>query len=370
MASFSESVSRVGASKLEWTEDYYGEILKKSSDLKTNACCTGSSPALHLRPLLSKIHEDITSSYYGCGLVFPDSIQGTRVLDLGCGTGRDVYLLAQLVGEKGSVVGVDMTKNQLDVAIRHVEYHRAAFGYKKSNVEFHAGFIERLDEIAALAPGSFDVVVSNCVVNLCPDKRKVLQQVYRLLKPGGEMYFSDVYASQRVPADLTEDKEFWGECLSGALYYNDFQRLAIECGFKDPRLVTDSPITIDNARLQARVGGRVDFYSATYRLFKIDELEPDCEDYGQAVIYNGGCAHAPHAFTLDGHHTIQTGKVFPVCGNTYRMLHDTRFHQYFSFIGDWSRHFGLFEGCDKGIPFASAGSGSGNGSCSSSGSCC
>jgi SAM-dependent methyltransferase len=245
-----------------------------------------------------------------------------------------------------------MTKEQLAVANKNIDWHMTKFGYTTSNVEFKLGFIERLD-LLDLEAGSFDIVISNCVINLSPDKEAVLRQVHRLLKPGGEMYFSDVYSTQRVPNHLRRDEVLWGECISGALYWNDFIRLAKQSGFKDPRLVEDSEITVQNARIQAILKG-IRFFSATYRLWKIEDLEPDCEDYGQAVIYNGGIDGQPHEFLLDAHHRIITGKVFLVCGNTYRMLRQTRLSKYFTFIGDFSRHFGIFEGCGKSLPFASS----------------
>ena len=86
-------------------------------------------------------------------------------------------------------------------------------------------------------------------------------------------------------------------------------------------------------------------------IFNIENLETACEDYGQAVIYRGSIPHHPHRFILDKHHDIETGKVFPVCGNTWRMLHDSRFKLHFDFIGDFSRHYGLFEGCGSTMPF-------------------
>src|SRR5690606_25122218 len=140
---------------------------------------------------------------------------------LGCGAGRDVYALSALVGESGSVIGVDMTDEQLAVANRHRGYHAQAFGFARSNVTFLHGYIEKLDALD-LPDNSIDILVSNCVINLSPDKEAVLKQVHRLLKPGGEMYFSDVYCDRRVPAQLMEDPVLYGECLSGALYWNDF----------------------------------------------------------------------------------------------------------------------------------------------------
>ncbi|MEQ8495027.1 MAG: methyltransferase type 11, partial [Gammaproteobacteria bacterium] len=174
------------------------------------------------------------------------------------------------------------------------------------------------------------------------------------LKPGGELYFSDVYASRRVPAALASDPVLYGECLGGALYWNDFEHLARACGFADPRLVEDCPIAITDDAVGARVAG-IDFHSATYRLFALDDLEPACEDYGQAVVYRGGVPGAEQVFVLDKHHHIERGRAFPVCGNSWRMLAETRFAPYFEFIGDFETHYGLFEGCGGGMPFDAAG---------------
>lgn len=103
-----------------------------------------------------------------------------------------------------------MTEEQLAVAERHRAYHAGRFGY--ANVRFQRGFIEQLDDLE-FAPASFDVVVSNCVVNLSPDKPAVLAQVARLLKPGGEFYFADVYADRRAPTALRDDPVLYGECF-------------------------------------------------------------------------------------------------------------------------------------------------------------
>jgi len=331
----------------EQVKQYYGEALQSSADLKTSACCDVSSLPAWFKPLLAGIHPEVLARYYGCGLVCPPLLEGCRVLDLGCGSGRDVYALAQLVGARGEVVGVDMTDAQLEVAERHRAWHAERFGF--DNVRFLHGSIERLDELP-LAAGSFDVIVSNCVVNLSPDKDAVLAGIQRLLKPGGEFHFSDVYAGRRVPATVREDPVLYGECLGGALYWNDFLRLAHRQGFADPRLLEDRPLAITAPELAARLGS-LRFFSATHRLFKLADLETACEDYGQAVIYRGTVPGHPASFTLDAHHVMETGKVFPVCGNTWRMLADTRFSPHFEFIGDFSRHYGIFTGCGTSLPF-------------------
>jgi SAM-dependent methyltransferase len=333
----------------EIVQKYYGETLSSSQDLQTNACCPAEGLPGFIKPLLAKIHDSVLARYYGCGLVMPELLDGLTVLDLGCGAGRDVYVLSQLVGEHGQVIGVDMTEEQLTVARQHETHHRKVFGYKNSNVRFLHGYIERLDELD-LADASVDIIVSNCVINLAPDKAAVMREAWRVLKPGGEMYFSDVYSDRRIPAALTNDPVLYGECLSGALYWNDFIPLARAHGFTDPRLVNDRPITIDHAKLAEKTGN-IRFYSATYRLFKLDNLELACEDHGQSVVYRGTIPHHPHAFSLDKHHSIETGKQFPVCGNTWRMLHDTRFIDHFDFFGNFDQHFGIFPGCGMGIPF-------------------
>lgn len=346
-------------------QDYYGKVLQGSQDLKTNACCSPDDMSDDLKRALSNIHDEVLSRYYGCGLIAPDVLNGARVLDLGSGSGRDVYALSQYVGEEGFVVGVDMTEEQLAVARRHQDWHAEKFGFAKSNVAFHQGYIEKLDELP-LDAGSFDVIVSNCVLNLAMDKPAVLREAYRLLKPGGEMYFSDVYADRRVPEALRADPVLYGECLSGALYWNDFEYMARAAGFADPRLVTHRALTVENPTLEEKVAP-IRFISATYRLFKLD-LEPECEDYGQAVIYKGTVPGAPHLFALDAGHQIETGKVFPVCGNTFKMLAETRFAPHFDFIGDFSTHYGIFAGCGGTSPFDSlAETGS---SSPASGGCC
>ena len=278
----------------ENVKDYYGKVLSSSADLQTDACCTIDALPDYLKPILANIHPEVQSRYYGCGLIAPLALDGLRILDLGSGSGQDAFALAQLAGPKGSVVGVDMTPEQLEVAQTYSDWHAEKFGF--ANVQFIEGDIECLDELP-LEPGSFDVIVSNCVINLCTDKARVFKAAHQLLKPGGEFYFSDVYADRRLPVDLRHDPVAQGECLGGALYWNDFLTMAKDGGFADPRMVTARPLEIRNADLKNRLSPAI-FHSATYRLFRLDGLENACEDYGQAVIYRGGVAHSENAFAL------------------------------------------------------------------------
>ena len=221
---------------IENSQRYYGEVLVNSGDLLTDACCTLAAPPPAIRAALANVHDEVKARYYGCGLVVPEAIEGAHVLDLGSGSGQDSYVLAQLVGEHGSVTGVDATPEQLEIAERHRDWHRERFGHAKSNVASSRA-ISRSWAQLGLPEQHFDVIVSNCVINLVADKAAVFAAAHRLLKPGGELYFSDVYADRRVPTACSNDPVLHGECLAGALYWGDFDRLAKAAGFADPALL-------------------------------------------------------------------------------------------------------------------------------------
>jgi len=330
-------------------KNYYGEVLQSTEDLKTTACCTAAAPPGYLKTALSQIHDEVVSRYYGCGLVLPEALEGAQVLDLGCGAGRDVYTLAQLVGPEGFVVGVDMTAEQLEVARRHEDWHAAKFGYPQSNVEFIEGNIESLEQ-TGLADERFDVIISNCVINLATDKQAVLDQAWRLLKPGGEMFFADIYTDRRVPEVLTKDPVLYGECLSGALYWNDFIEIARRSGFVDARLVEDKPVEVEDVGLKAKVGD-IRFFSATYRLFKLPLLESGREDYGQWVTYRGTAPHHAETLQFDKQQTFKVGEQTAVCGNTWQMLADSRLAPFFDFSGERGAHLGAYAKQDAELPF-------------------
>ncbi|RYV04063.1 methyltransferase type 11 [Shewanella sp. OPT22] len=321
-------------------KDYYGKVLAGSDDLQTNACCSDDGLSAQMKTVLSNIHDEVLTRYYGCGLVTPESLEGCHILDLGCGAGRDCYALAQLVGESGSVIGVDMTDEQLAVANKHIEYHQNKFGFAKPNTTFLKGYIEKLDELN-IPDNSIDVVISNCVINLSPDKNAVLKEVFRILKPGGEIYFSDVYADRRVPSHLVEDPLLYGECLSGALYWNDFENLAKQVGFAEPRLVSSRVITVDNDELSAKLED-IRFTSATYRLFKADDLETNAQDYGHQVKYLGTIAEHEQDFHFDQSTHFVKGEVTSISGNLWYTLKQSRFNQSFEFVDNGSKHLGFF----------------------------
>jgi SAM-dependent methyltransferase len=237
-----------------------------------------------------------------------------------------------------------MTENQIAVAQRYLDEQTAAFGYSRPNIKFILGYIDNLRKY--FEKESLDVVTSNCVINLTEDKEVVLQQVYEVLKFGGEMYFSDIYADRRVPAEISADTVLRGECLGGTLYYKDFERIARKVGFTDPRIVFKRAIDINNKEIQNLVGN-INFYSITYRLWKLNGLEDACEDYGHIAVYNGQIPQSPFKFELDNGHVFYKNKPERVCGNTILMLSQTRFKKYFEVLGSFKEHFGVFENCSN-----------------------
>ncbi len=346
---------------IETVKEYYGKTLTGSGDLKTDACCDASAIPEHVKAALSQIHDEVLTRYYGCGLVIPEKIEGMRILDLGCGAGRDAYALAKLAGPEGHVTGVDMTPEQLAVARKHVGWHMERFGHAATNIDFREGYIEELEE---------------------PRPRTAELRHHRLELRGEPLARQARCTRRRArPAEARRRVLFRG-CLCrpatrrgpsrgpGAARRMSRRRALLErlpeprqeAGFGDPRLVRSRPIEVTEPSIR-RALGNARFFSATYRLFNIDGLEPACEDYGQAVIYRGGIAHAEGTFALDGHHEIEKGRTFPVCGNTFRMLRESRFAPHFDFIGDFSRHFGIFPGCGTAMPYADEGGTAGPGAC-------
>lgn len=321
--------------------DYYSRVLRHSSHLKTDACCSPNGLSPHLKAIIRDLAPEIVERFYGCGSPIPSAIEGCTVLDLGCGTGRDAFLCSRLVGPRGQVIGIDMTDEQLQVARAHETQQASRFGYGAPNTHFLHGFLEELAG-AGIENESVDVVISNCVINLAPDKERVFGEILRVLRPGGELYFSDIFADRRLPAEWRDDRVLLGECLAGAMYAEDFRRLLLSLGIPDYRIVVRRALAIGNEDVREQVGP-TRFTSLTIRAFKLDSLEDRCEDYGQVAVYRGTIAHAPHSFTLDDHHEFVTDKPMLVCGNTAAMLAETRYAPHFRVQGDRTRHYGSFQ---------------------------
>ncbi|MBI4557089.1 MAG: methyltransferase domain-containing protein [Candidatus Hydrogenedentes bacterium] len=342
-------------------KEYYGKILRSSEDLKTNACCcTNDGMAPSVKAALAEINDEVLTRFYGCGSPLPSLLKGCTVLDLGCGSGRDAFLASRLVGPAGSVIGIDMTDEQLSVARRNLPSQMKRFGYTRPNVEFLQGYMEDLGTLG-VADNSIDVVISNCVLNLSLHKEAVFSEIFRVLKPGGELFFSDVFSGRRIPAKFHNDPVLHGECLAGAMYREDFRRILRRAGCLDFRVTSDRRIDIGSPEIEAKIG-MVDFHSVTVRAFKLDCLEDICEDYGQVAIYDGTITEWPHHFDLDDHHRLFTKKPMLVCGNTAAMLQETRYGAHFIVHGDRSQHFGAFD-CAPGAVKVTKNAGSGGACC-------
>lgn len=322
--------------------EYYGRTLTGSEDLGTDAPhCEAVPPPKYVLDVMPLIADEVIARFYGCGSPIPPALEGATVLDLGCGSGRDVYVLSKLVGPTGKVIGVDMTPEQLEVAQRYQREQAERFGFQQSNVEFRLGYIEDL-AACGIADESIDLVVSNCVVNLSPFKDLVMSEVYRVLKPGGELYFSDVYASRRLPQELRDDPILHSECLGGATYAEDFRQLMAAAGWPHFVWTVDDPLYVGDLAIETRVGF-TSFRSRTIRAIKCDGLEPTEEDYGQQATYLGGMAEMPRYFDFDSEQRFIKGKPCAISGNTARMLEASRYGRYFD-ITSARGHRGAFNG--------------------------
>ncbi len=252
--------------------------------------------------------------------------------------------MAKLVGENGRVIGVDMNDDQLAIARKYQDQMAEKLAYKKSNVEFKKGYIEDLKSIG-IEDASVDIVVSNCVINLSPYKEQVFKEIWRVLKPGGELFFSDIFADRRFGEEISMDLILRGECLGGAMYIEDFRRLLKKIGWEDFRYIKSFKSIIDNPEIEDMVGN-VEFYSHTIKAVKLpDMIEDICENYGQVAIYRGGITGMENYFDLDDHHRFYKDLPLAVCGNTSAMIENTRLAKYFDIIGDRTKHFGAFQGC-------------------------
>ncbi len=204
-------------------------------DESSTSCCCGTDDSsevqitriaeLYQAAEIADLPATVTDVAFGCGN--PTAISamtpGETVLDLGSGGGIDCFLAAKMVGESGRVIGVDMTPEMIALANRNLAKVGA------TNVEFRQGQIEDLP----VDPASVDVIISNCVINLSPDKDQVFREAFRVLKPGGRLQVSDIVWTRPVPEDIKTDMEKWAGCISGALEETDYLAKIRAAGFVD-----------------------------------------------------------------------------------------------------------------------------------------
>jgi SAM-dependent methyltransferase len=173
----------------------------------------------------------------GCGnpVALASLKEGETVLDLGSGGGIDIFLAAKKVGVKGKAIGVDMTEEMINKA------RSTALKYGYENVEFRLGEIENLP----LEDDSVDVVISNCVINLSPDKGKVFQETYRVLKPSGRIMISDLVTEGELPEEVRRSFDAWACCVAGALEKNQYLNTIRKAGFKEIKIISETSYNID-----------------------------------------------------------------------------------------------------------------------------
>jgi len=216
-----------------------------STSCSSSSCCTlpgSDDPPQYIAWKLGYTPEEINSvpeeavSGLGCGnpVAIAKLKEGQTVLDLGSGGGMDSFLASKKVGPTGKVIGVDMTQQMIDKAKATASEH----GY--NNVDFRLGEIESLP----VDDASVDVIISNCVVNLAPDKLKVFKEAYRVLKPDGHLMVSDLVTLVELPENIKKSFDAWAGCIAGALEKQDYLSKISEAGFKDVKVVSQKPYLI------------------------------------------------------------------------------------------------------------------------------
>lgn len=240
------------------------EIARKVSDRYAKAAMTGERmccpTSYDMTNLKSFIPEEVLKVSYGCGtpVGLTTVCRGETVLDIGSGGGIDCFEVARLVGPSGHVIGIDMTDTMLEIARKNAPVVAANLGYPTSNVEFRKG----LTDAMPVNDNTIDLIISNCVINLAPDKRKVFTEMFRVAKAGGRFTISDIVADQAVPQYLLHDVEKWGDCLSGALTLTDYFAGMIDARFLGVHLIKSSPW---------RIVDGIHFFSVTLTGYKLPE---------------------------------------------------------------------------------------------------
>lgn len=207
----------------EMVKDRYSAAAQK---VEEGLCCLSEDDRAGFESFMP---DEILSISYGCGT--PAGLAGIRggetVLDIGSGGGIDCFQASRLVGEKGQVIGVDMTDEMLEVAKRNAPQVARNLGYNRVNTDFRRGFADSLP----VDDGEADLAISNCVINLTPDKETVFGELFRVLRPGGRFCISDIVSDRPVPNYLRTDTDKWGSCLSGALEMRDYMTGLTKAGF-------------------------------------------------------------------------------------------------------------------------------------------
>jgi MoaA/NifB/PqqE/SkfB family radical SAM enzyme/2-polyprenyl-3-methyl-5-hydroxy-6-metoxy-1,4-benzoquinol methylase len=258
-------VSLPGPTGHKSVREFYGQAALQTNDEIVNPFAPSRS-GLDFIPLKSRQRS------YGCGSPVLDAepTPGETLVDLGSGSGFECFVAARQVGRAGKVYGIDMTREMLDLARESKGSVVEELGY--DNLEFRQGYLEEIP----LPDQHADVVISNCVINLSPDKRTTFHEIYRVLKPGGRLVVSDIVTDQQIPLAIKNNQKFRGECLGGALQQEQLLALLRAAGFTDARLIKRFPY---------REEGGTRFFSLTFSCRK-----PSLGEAGTEVIYRGPLA--------------------------------------------------------------------------------
>jgi arsenite methyltransferase len=234
----------------ESVREHYASQASQGSCCGPNVCCEPTSNKLYPEDLLNELPDDITSFTLGCGdpVTLAGLKPGETVLDLGSGGGLDCFLAAKKVGGSGHVIGVDMTPEMIERA------RASAKGLKLKNVEFRQGLLEELPVEA----NTVDVAISNCVINLAPDKTRVFSEIFRVLKPGAKLSVSDIVTDGPLPETIKKSLSAWAGCIAGALEIKEYRGAIQAAGFTD---ISITPSYFDEATIDEAVrdmGDKID----------------------------------------------------------------------------------------------------------------
>jgi len=275
--------------------EFYG---KAAEEPQEELCC----PTKNSEEDTSHIPQEVLDRFYGCGspTIIAKVSEGETMVDLGAGAGIDCFIAAKKVGPKGKIYGIDMTDEMLKVANENRKLVAKNLGY--DIVEFRKGFLEDIP----VDNGTVDLITSNCVINLSPDKKAVFNEMWRVLKDHGRIVISDIVSQVETPPHLKLNKQLWGECISGALTEDEFMAYLEQAGFYG--LQTLSKV------FWKEVEG-YSFYSVTLRGYKF-EKEEGCVYIGQRAVY-----HGPYkAITDEEGHLFPRNEPVEVCTDTAEKL--------------------------------------------------
>jgi arsenite methyltransferase len=241
--------------------EHYAERIKSNAPCcggSSSDCCSTTDSSLYPADLLSTLPSGESTVSYGCGdpITLASLQPGQTVLDLGSGAGLDCFFAAQKVGPTGKVIGVDMTPEMLERA------RSSAARLKLTNVDFRQGFIEDMPVDST----SVDVIISNCVINLSPDKSRVFGEAFRVLKPGGKLAVSDIVTDGPLPEEVKQSLSAWAGCVAGAVEAKDYIGMMEAVGFTD---ISIKPVFFDKQTVDSAM----------------DDMKLDVKQYPREAVY-------------------------------------------------------------------------------------